>query len=143
MRNLIVLALVAIALVVVGCKSNSPSGQIMGPETSGTGLSGVVNPPPTPIATPAFYGAVSNLNLQAGTFTVVTLAGDTESVVTTPSTIVRYQGLSANVSTSAIKDGDEVTVTGTISGLPGHAKVGARLIVINSSPVNQPLPTPN
>ena len=141
MRNLLVPVVLAVVLVVVGCKSNNPSGRITGPFNESSLLSGTLTPPPppNPVVTPAFFGTISNLNLVAGTFTLTSPSGATEDVTTTVTTIVRFQDFVSTVSTSVLKNGELVTVTSVVAGAPSPAKVRALLIIINSGAVNQPL----
>ncbi len=140
MRNLLVIGLLAVAIVAVGCKSKTSPDRLFGPLDPSSPMSGNITPPtPTtpPVVTPSMYGAISNLNLTAGTFTLITPGGDTASVATTPTTIVRYQGLTSDVASSNLKNGENVTVIGPVTGLPQQAHIRAQMIVINSGTVNQ------
>ncbi len=140
MRNLLLIGLLAVAIVAVGCKSKTSPDRLFGPLDPSSPMSGNITPPTPPappVVTPAMYGAVSNLNLTAGTFTIITPGGDTASVTFTATTIVRYQGLTSDVAKSNLKDGENVTVTGAVTGLPQQARVRAQMIIINSGTVNQ------
>jgi ABC-type Fe3+-hydroxamate transport system substrate-binding protein len=135
MRNLLILGLLAVVAVAAGCSSNSPTGNMTGWTNQIAPVNGSLTPPPPPVVVPvgAVYGTVSNLNLAAGTFTLTSPSGEVVNVVLSPTTKVLYQGSATEFSSSNLADGETVTVTGTVIGLPSQAKVRAAMVVINSS----------
>lgn len=139
MRNLLLLGGVALALAAFGCSSNPVAGAndaSSGAVSSDALIYGSQVPTPQPTVQPGFFGTVSNLDLSAGTFTLTSPDGRTLNVATTPGTQVLFQGEFTNVGTSALKNGQKVTVSGSVAGLPQHATARAALIIINSRPAN-------
>lgn len=141
MRYVILLGAAALLLMaVVGC-SSSPAGSITGPakEASALNLAPAPSTPPAPppVASPGFYGKVSNFS--AAGFTLTSPSGSTLDVTFTPETEVLYQGTFTDVADSPLADGMNVTVTGSVSGLPEHATARASFVVINSSLTNRGL----
>ena len=135
MRSLLVmLGGLILAALVVGCSTDNPAAPVnISPRLSTLETPNMVSIP-TPAAIPGFYGTISNLNLAAGTFTLTSPSGNTEDVTTSPGTLVRFQGSTSPVGTSSLQDGEKVSVSGTVTGLPQQARVRAALIVINSRP---------
>ncbi|HXF49293.1 MAG TPA: hypothetical protein VNL73_07710 [Verrucomicrobiae bacterium] len=163
MRSLLFLGLLAVALFVFGCGSNQ-AGNVTGPAAINQTAQPVTQqqefdwqdefigppkyielerppaptaPPGTVNATPGFYGMVSNLS--AAGFTLTSPDGRTLNVTTTPETNVLYQGSMTDLASSPLENGMNVSVSGTVSGLPGQARVRALLVVINNSFTNQGL----
>ncbi len=138
MRKLLFVGLLAVAFMAFGCGSN-PAGSITGPTQEVTALN-LASPPttlpaPEPLASPGFYGTVSNLS--AAGFTLTSPDGRTLDVTASPGTMVLFQGDVTDLASSPLADGMNVAVNGTVSGLPEHAMVRALLVVINSSVSNR------
>ena len=163
MRNLLILGGAVLMLAAFGCSSN-PAGSITGPSQTfqlnlpaGEGSSfdpndEFIGPPKyielessapagAPTVAPGFYGTVSNLS--AGGFTLTSPDGRTLKVTFTPETKVVYQGTMTSPADSPLEDGMNVSVRGTVAGLPQHATVRGMLVVINSSLTNQTLVNPD
>ncbi|MCI0406308.1 MAG: hypothetical protein L0Z48_00590 [candidate division Zixibacteria bacterium] len=160
MRNLLFLGLLAVALLAFGCGSNQ-SGNITGPANTTQAekpasqqrdfdwqdeyigppkpieLESAAPPAPDVLASPGFYGTVSNLS--AAGFTLTSPDGRTYEVTVTPETNVLYQGTMTNLGDSPLENGLNVSINGIVAGLPGQSRVRALLIVINASFTNQGL----
>ena len=139
MSKLFLLGVAALALAVFGCSSNSGS-DITGPvgtTASGSSPAPQLPPVPEPIAAPGFYGTVSNLG--ASGFTLTSPDDRALDVTTTPGTKVLYQGTMTSLADSPLENDMNVSVSGTVSGLPGEARLRALLVVINNSLTNQGL----
>ncbi len=163
MRYLLFLGLLAVAFLAFGCGSN-PAGSITGPGSTGQANlpagqqqefdwldeyigppkpieleSGAPLAPPAPdvLASPGFYGAVSNLS--AAGFTLTSPDGRTYNVTVTPETNVLYQGSMTSLADSPLENGMNVSINGAVSGLPEKAPIRALLIVVNSGLTNQGL----
>jgi len=138
MRTTLMLGLLAFALIATGCSTNSSADHILGPKSTAQMSGSVTLPDPStpPDVTPAIYGRISDLNAAAGTFTLTSPDGTTHSVSYGADLLVVYQD-SPSHDPSLLDDGQWVTVTGVIMGLPSQAKVRARMIVINGSLVSQ------
>lgn len=163
MRPNYVLVFLIFGLGLFGCSSGSP-GKITRPASASQlnlppGLSGGFNwqdeyiGPPKYIqlegpssgqvasAVPGIYGTVSNLS--ANGFTLTSPSGSTLNVTFTTGTQVLYQGNLTDVAASPLVNGMNVTVTGLVSGLPGHATERAFMVVINSGQTNRNLVVQN
>ena len=138
MRTLLLLGLLAMVAVAVGCSSNGASGNLTGWNDQSALVSGYVTPTPPNISTAgAVYGTTSNVNVAAGTFTVTTPTDKVVNILLSSNAKVLYSGSTTDVGSSKLADGLNVTVTGTVMGLPTQSKVRAELVIINLSQPNQ------
>jgi len=121
----------------MGCSAN-PSASISptGPLSPSANLLATPGTPNSPVVPgSAVFGSVSDLS--GGNFTLTTLDGKTYDIVTTGATVVRYEGGTSDVGTSALADGEMVAVVAAPMDLPGQVMERALLIVINNSYANQ------
>lgn len=145
MHKFLAVGLLTLAFIAVGCSSNPAGSNITGPAGTAAMNSAPVPytppSPPTVTAAPGFYGTVSNLSATGMTLTSPT--GSTLNVTFATGTQVLYQGNVTDVAASPLADGMNVTVTGSVSGLPGHATERVAMVVINSSQTNRNLVVAN
>ena len=136
MRTLTPILLLALVFATVGCSSNHASLSPTGPLGATASLAATPTPADATITSGiGLFGEVSDLS--GGDFTLTSPDGRTWDISTTPSTIVRYESGTSDVGSSALADGEMVTVVNAPTGLPSQVQERAILIVINNSYANQ------